>query len=173
MIYSLLESVSSFKNCLWVCGCVGVCVCVCGGGGGGGGLAPPPSLILQKCVAFSYVFVFQIGEHFNQCKLMISWHSSNFSIFVPILVMVEKVVSLFYLLSGLIMSLPAQTTNKTCFNVLWYKPLISVGLQIVKLVFEDSQSLVVLNDSRIQGDWVCHLVLLLFYLKDENVVMVN
>ena len=44
---------------------------------------------------------------------MISGHFSSFSSFMPILVLVEKVVRLFCVLSGLIMSLPAWTINKT------------------------------------------------------------
>ena len=43
---------------------------------------------------------------------MISGHFSSFSSFMPILVLVEKVVRLFCALSGLIMSLPTRTTNK-------------------------------------------------------------
>ena len=37
---------------------------------------------------------------------------------MPILVLEEKVVCLFCKLSGLIMSLPARTTNKTSLNAL-------------------------------------------------------
>ena len=68
------------------------------------------NLILYKLV-FSDTFVFQIGEHFKQSELMISGHFSSFSSFRPMLVLVAKVVSLFCGLSGLIMSLPARTTN--------------------------------------------------------------
>ena len=41
---------------------------------------------------------------------------SSFSSFMPILVLVEKFVSLFCALYGFIMSLPARTTNKTSLN---------------------------------------------------------
>ena len=48
---------------------------------------------------------------------MISWHFSSFLSFMPILVLVKKVVCLFCAISGLIMSLPAPTTNKTSLKV--------------------------------------------------------
>ena len=50
-MYSLLLSVSSFKNYCW--------------GGGGGGVpqpGPPPSLILQKCVHHTYKIRFSHGK---------------------------------------------------------------------------------------------------------------
>ena len=47
---------------------------------------------------------------------MISGHFTSFSSFMPILVLVEKVVLLFCALSGLIMSLPARITNKTSLS---------------------------------------------------------
>ena len=64
MIYSLLGSVSSFKNYR--------------GGGGGGAPAPPPSLILQKCANCSKCKItrlFLLLRHGNFPKLL---HCSTF-----------------------------------------------------------------------------------------------
>ena len=52
-------------------------------------------------MVFSYTIVFQIGEHLNQSKLMVSGHFSSFPSFMSILLLVEKVVQLFCALSGL------------------------------------------------------------------------
>ena len=66
---------------------------------------------MQNVISISKTFVFQVVEHFNQSKLMISGHFSSFSSFMRILVLVEKVVHLFHALSGLIISPPALTSN--------------------------------------------------------------
>ena len=62
--------------------------------------------------------VFQGGEHFNQTKSVISGHYPNFSSFMLILVLIDKVVRLLGRQSGLIMSLLARTTNKTSLSIL-------------------------------------------------------
>ena len=57
---------------------------------------------------------------------------------MPILVLVEKVVRLFCLLAGLIMSLPARTTNKTSLN---YENLMNFVAVAIVFVIVLGQSL--------------------------------
>ena len=38
----------------------------------------------------SNTFVFEIGEHFSQCKVVISGHNTSFSSFIAIIVLVER-----------------------------------------------------------------------------------
>ena len=47
---------------------------------------------------------------------MISGHYSSFSSFTSTLVLVEKAVRLLCIQSGLVMLLPARTTNRTSLN---------------------------------------------------------
>ena len=74
---------------------------------------------IRHTLVFSNTFVFHIGEHFDESKLMISGQFSSFSSFTSILLLVEKVVSLFCALSSFIMSLPVRTTNETSLRAMF------------------------------------------------------
>ena len=58
---------------------------------------------------------FLIGEHSDNKKVPIPWHLGS-SRFMPIFILVEKVVLLVCTKSVLIMSFPARTINKTPLN---------------------------------------------------------
>ena len=57
---------------------------------------------------------------------------------MPILVLVEKVVCLFCALSGLIMPLPARTTNKTSLKSFWDALVKSVTGHVKLLLVADA-----------------------------------
>ena len=59
------------------------------------------------------MLVFLTGEHSNNNKMSISVHYFSSSRFMPILIVVEKVVLLVCIKSVLIITFPARTINKT------------------------------------------------------------
>ena len=66
--------------------------------------------------AFSKISVFLTGEHTNNTEVPISMHYFGSSRFMPIFILVGKVVLLVCIKSTLIMSFLALTIDKTSLN---------------------------------------------------------
>ena len=71
--------------------------------------------------AFSNILVFLTGEHSNNKNLLISVPYFSSLRYMPIFILVGKLVLLVCIKSALIMSLPARTINKTPLNRLHRK----------------------------------------------------